>query len=65
MTLTKKDVRKFLSEYKIVALLIVIVIIWAFFGYLTYDSQMGGSQFLTPRNFSNLLRQMAITGMLA
>ncbi|MBS1168962.1 MAG: sugar transporter permease, partial [Proteobacteria bacterium] len=24
-----------------------------------------GSQFLTPRNFSNLLRQMAITGMLA
>ena len=65
MTLTKKDVRKFLSEYKIVALLIVIAIIWAFFGYLTYDSDLGGSQFLTPRNFSNLLRQMAITGMLA
>ena len=65
MTLTKKDVRKFLSEYKIVALLIVIAIIWAFFGYLTYDSELGGSQFLTPRNFSNLLRQMAITGMLA
>jgi len=65
MTITKKDVRKFLSEYKIVALLIVIAIIWAFFGFLTYDSELGGSQFLTPRNFSNLLRQMAITGMLA
>jgi D-xylose transport system permease protein len=65
MTITKKDFRKFLSEYKIVALLAVIVIIWAFFGALTYDSDLGGSQFLTPRNFSNLLRQMAITGMLA
>lgn len=65
MTLTKKDVRKFLSEYKIVALLIVIAIIWAFFGFLTYDSETGTSQFLTTRNFSNLLRQMAITGMLA
>lgn len=65
MTLTKKDVRKFLSEYKIVALLIVIAIIWAFFGFLTYDPETGTSQFLTTRNFSNLLRQMAITGMLA
>lgn len=65
MTLTKKDFRKFLSEYKIVALLAVIVLIWLFFGALTYDSDAGWSQFLTPRNFSNLLRQMAITGMLA
>jgi D-xylose transport system permease protein len=65
MTITKKDFRRFLSEYKIVALLAVILLIWAFFGMLTYDPEMGGSQFLTPRNFSNLLRQMAITGMLA
>ncbi len=65
MTLSKKDLRKFLSEYKIVALLIVIAIIWGIFGALTYDPQFGTSQFLTPRNFSNLLRQMAITGMLA
>jgi D-xylose transport system permease protein len=65
MTLSKKDLRRLLSEYKIVALLLVIAIIWGFFGFLTYDSDLGGSQFLTARNFSNLLRQMAITGMLA
>ncbi|MBV5265195.1 sugar ABC transporter permease [Pinisolibacter aquiterrae] len=65
MTLTRKDLRTFLSSYKIVALLIVIAVIWAFFGFMTYDADLGGSQFLTARNFSNLLRQMAITGMLA
>ena len=65
MSLTRKDVRTFLSAYKIVALLGVIAIIWAFFGFMTYDADLGGSQFLTARNFSNLLRQMAITGMLA
>jgi D-xylose transport system permease protein len=65
MTLTGKSLRKFLSEYKIVALLIVVALIWAFFAIMTYDPEMGRSQFLTARNFSNLLRQMAITGMLA
>ncbi|MBP0652117.1 hypothetical protein J8J40_34155, partial [Mycobacterium tuberculosis] len=64
MTLSKKDLRKFLSEYKIVALLMIIVVIWAFFAFMTYDSASGTAQFLTARNFSNLLRQMAITGML-
>ncbi|MDR3495697.1 MAG: sugar ABC transporter permease [Ancalomicrobiaceae bacterium] len=58
MQLTKKDFRRLLSEYKIVALLLVIAVIWAFFGYLNIE-------FLSARNFSNLLRQMAITGMLA
>lgn len=57
--------RKFLSENKIVALLIVVALIWALFGYLTYNTDTGVSGFLTARNFSNLLRQMAITGMLA
>ncbi len=65
MTLTRKDLRTFLSSYKIVALLIIIAVIWAFFSFMTYDADLGGSQFLTARNFSNLLRQMAITGMLA
>ena len=65
MTFTNKDFRRLLSEYKIVALLLVIAIIWSLFGALTYDASLGGSQFLTARNFSNLLRQMAITGMLA
>lgn len=60
-----KSFRKFLSENKIVALLIVVALIWAFFGFLTYNTDTGTSQFLTARNFSNLLRQMAITGMLA
>lgn len=65
MTLTGKSVRRFLSDYKIVALLIVIALIWALFGALTWNPDTGTSQFLTARNFSNLLRQMAITGMLA
>jgi len=65
MTFTSKDLRTFLASYKIVALLMIIVVIWSFFGFLTYDADLGGSQFLTARNFSNLLRQMAITGMLA
>ncbi|MBB4267958.1 sugar ABC transporter permease [Roseospira visakhapatnamensis] len=47
------------SRYKILSLLFVIAVIWLLFGWLT------DGYFLTPRNFSNLLRQMAITGMLA
>ena len=47
------------DRYKIVSLLIAIVAIWSFFGMLSEGA------FLTPRNFSNLLRQMAITGTLA
>ena len=64
-TTQKRDFRRLLSEYKIVALLCVIAVIWLFFGALTYDSSAHVSQFLTARNFSNLLRQMSITGMLA
>ena len=51
--------QQFFSRYKILALLIAIAIIWAFFASLTHGA------FLTPRNVSNLLRQMSITGMLA
>lgn len=65
MTLTGKSIRKFLADYKIIALLIVVLLIWAFFALMTYDPETGRAQFLTARNFSNLLRQMAITGMLA
>ncbi|WP_217509988.1 sugar ABC transporter permease [Herbaspirillum sp. C9C3] len=46
-------------RYKIIALLIAITIIWGFFSFMTD----GG--FLTPRNLSNLLRQMSVTGILA
>ncbi len=41
------------------ALVIAIAVIWLFFSWQTE----GG--FLTPRNLSNLLRQMSITGILA
>ncbi|MDR3514919.1 MAG: sugar ABC transporter permease [Azospirillaceae bacterium] len=47
------------TRYKILTLVLAIALIWILFGYLT------GGEFLSPRNFSNLLRQMAITGMLA
>jgi D-xylose transport system permease protein len=46
-------------RYKIIALLIAIAIIWGFFSFMTD----GG--FVTPRNLSNLLRQMSVTGILA
>ncbi len=52
-------VKQLFSQNKILALLIAIALIWAFFAWKTE----GG--YLTPRNISNLLRQMSITGMLA
>ena len=55
----KKIIRQLFTKYKVVALLIAIGFIWAFFTFET------DGDFLTARNFSNLLRQMAITGMLA
>ncbi|WP_133648692.1 sugar ABC transporter permease [Paraburkholderia flava] len=51
--------QQFFSRYKILALLIAVAAIWLFFSLLTHGA------FITPRNLSNLLRQMSITGMLA
>ncbi len=59
MAIGTHNLKRFFSQYKILALLFAIAVIWLFFGQLTDGA------FLTPRNFSNLLRQMAITGMLA
>lgn len=59
MNTASNTLQRFFTQYKIVTLLFAIVVIWAFFG------TMSDGAFLTPRNFSNLLRQMAITGMLA
>ena len=59
MSAATKKFQRFFTQYKIVTLLFAIVVIWSFFGMLSDGA------FLTPRNFSNLLRQMAITGMLA
>ncbi|KVE34655.1 sugar ABC transporter permease [Burkholderia sp. TSV86] len=51
--------RQWFARYKIVALLFAVAAIWLFFSVLTQGA------FITPRNVSNLLRQMSITGMLA
>ena len=59
MAIETHNMKRFFSQYKILALLFAIAVIWIFFGQVTDGA------FLTPRNFSNLLRQMAITGMLA
>ncbi|KQR74092.1 sugar ABC transporter permease [Burkholderia sp. Leaf177] len=47
------------TRYKLLALLLAVAVIWIFFSFLTDGA------FVTPRNLSNLLRQMSITGMLA
>jgi len=52
-------IKQIFTQYKILALLFAIALIWAFFSWKTE----GG--FISPRNLSNLMRQMAITGILA
>ena len=52
-------IKQLFTQYKILALLLAIAVIWAFFSWKTE----GG--FVSPRNLSNLMRQMSITGMLA
>ncbi|MBS1157245.1 MAG: branched-chain amino acid transport system / permease component family protein [Proteobacteria bacterium] len=59
MAATVKQLQRIFTQYKILALLLAIIAIWAFFTWRTEGD------FFTARNFSNLLRQMAITGMLA
>lgn len=53
------QIKQLFTRYKMLALVIAVAVIWLFFGWQT---DWG---FLTPRNISNLLRQMAITGVLA
>lgn len=47
------------TQYKVLALIIAVALIWTFFSWQTD----GG--FVSPRNLSNLMRQMAITGIVA
>lgn len=51
--------RQIFTTYKMLALLIAVALIWGFFSWKTE----GG--FISPRNLSNLMRQMAITGIVA
>jgi D-xylose transport system permease protein len=52
-------IKQLFTQYKILALVIAVAVIWAFFSWKTD----GG--FTSARNISNLMRQMAITGILA
>jgi D-xylose transport system permease protein len=49
--------KQLFTRYKLLALLLAVTVIWIFFSFLTDGA------FVTPRNLSNLLRQMSITGM--
>ena len=53
------QIKQLFTRYKMLALVIAVAFIWLFFSWQTE----GG--FVTPRNLSNLLRQMSITGILA
>jgi len=54
-----RQIKDVFTRYKILAMALAIAVIWTLFTYLTEGD------FLTARNFSNLLRQTAVTGMLA
>jgi D-xylose transport system permease protein len=51
--------KQIFTQYKILALLVAIALIWAFFSWKTD----GG--YTSARNLSNLMRQMSVTGILA
>jgi D-xylose transport system permease protein len=58
-TRTAIGFKQVFTQYKILALLVAIAVIWAFFSWKTD----GG--FTSARNISNLMRQMSVTGILA
>lgn len=57
--MTTMTFKRIFTQYKILALLVAIALIWAFFSWKTD----GG--FTSARNLSNLMRQMSVTGILA
>jgi D-xylose transport system permease protein len=46
-------------------MVIVLILIWIFFQWATVDANNPYGTFLAARNFSNLMRQTAVTGVLA
>ena len=46
-------------------MIIALLAIWAFFQWMTVSALFPYGLFLDPKNFSNLLQQMAVTGVLA
>jgi D-xylose transport system permease protein len=57
--MNKLNFKQIFTQYKILALLVAVALIWIFFSWKTD----GG--FTSARNISNLMRQMSITGILA
>ncbi|HEX7645340.1 MAG TPA: sugar ABC transporter permease [Burkholderiaceae bacterium] len=57
--MNKFNFKQLFTQYKMLALAIAIALIWTFFSWKTE----GG--FVTPRNLSNLMRQMSVTGIVA
>lgn len=57
--MNKLNFKQIFTQYKILALLVAVALIWIFFSWMTD----GG--FTSARNLSNLMRQMSITGILA
>ena len=53
------NIKRLFTQYKILALVIAIAVIWSYFSWKTE----GG--FISSRNLSNLMRQMSITGIVA
>jgi len=52
-------IKQLFTQYKLLALVIAIALIWSYFSWKTE----GG--FVSPRNLSNLMRQMSVTGIVA
>ncbi|HEY8024434.1 MAG TPA: sugar ABC transporter permease [Burkholderiaceae bacterium] len=52
-------IKQLFTQYKMLALVIAIAVIWSYFSWKTE----GG--FVSPRNLSNLMRQMSVTGIVA
>lgn len=71
MSTASKNLQRLFSQYKILTLLFAIAVIWLLIdgftggGFFTDGSFYTRGGFLTPRNISNLFRQMASTAMLA
>ncbi len=53
------------SALRSYTLLFALIGVWLFFQWATADASSPYGTFLTPRNFSNLMRQTAVTGTLA
>ena len=52
-------------DWRTYTMVLALILIWFIFSYTTKDFPFGDANFLGARNFSNLIRQATITGVLA